>query len=58
MSGPVVEHVSTKDFVKFGESRSSRSRDIPAAHFVMDYFILQSHIRIYLQQKRVKMGVI
>ena len=31
-----VEYVGTDVRVKFGDSRSNRSQDIRAAHFVMD----------------------
>ena len=36
MSGLAVEQVGTAVAVKFGDSRLNRSRDIRAAHFVVD----------------------
>ena len=37
MSGLTIEHDSMDVPVKFGDSRSNRSRDIRTADFVMDY---------------------
>ena len=36
ISGVAIEHDGVDVLVKFGDSRPSRSRDIRAAHFVMD----------------------
>ena len=36
ISGRTVDYVSVGVNVKFGDPRSNRSRDIRAAHFVMD----------------------
>ena len=36
MSGVAMKYISLDVRIKFGDSRSNRSRDIRAVHFVMD----------------------